>query len=296
MKKLVAIKSSVIILIFFIAQSIMGQEVLRDSLTQDSLVRYYNLYVPASYTGDDAVPLILNFHGYTSSAEAQMEYGDFRKIAEREQVIIALPQGTKHPENGFSYWNAHWEEDGVDDVGFASAMIDKIANGYNINTDRVYSTGMSNGGFMSYTLACALNDKIAAVASVTGSMTLAQLDTMCKPENPIPVMEIHGTADNLVPYGGNNDWMAPIEDVIAHWLKNNNCTEPAKVTQIEDVNTEDGCNIEKHHYTNCENKSSIIFLKVINGGHTWPGTSKYIGVTNKDIDASEEIWKFFSNN
>jgi len=290
------IKLRILVLFFLIPgeQFIYGQGVVQDSMIQDGQMRHYLLYVPESYTGNEAVPLILNFHGFTSTAKAQLAYGDFRKIAEREQVILVHPQGTLHPTQGYTYWNAHWEAEGVDDVGFASALIDSIAHAYNINLDRVYSTGMSNGGFMSYTLACALGDKIAAIASVAGSMTVKQLSTFCQPNHSIPIMQIHGTADNLVPYGGNQDWMAPIDEVIAYWVKYNNCVDSVQLTQIEDIDTNDGCKIEKYSYSNCENKTTIELLKVINGGHTWPGASKLIGVTNKDINASEEIWNFFS--
>ena len=110
----------------------------------------------------------------------------------------------------------------VDDIGFLNSLIDFLGNEYNIDLDRVYSTGFSNGGYMSYTLACELSDKIAAIASVTGSMYINQ-PILCNPERPIPVMQIHGTMDLTVPYIGSNT-SESINDVISFWVNFNECS------------------------------------------------------------------------
>lgn len=145
---------------------------------------------------------------------------------------------------------------------------------------------MSNGGYMSYFLACNMSDKIAAIASVTGAMgSFTQLN--CNPIHPTPVMEIHGTADSNVLF---NDIINGLE----YWRDYNNCNLIADTTVILDFNFEDLSSVEHIVYNNGDNGVTTELFKIINGGHTWPGSSISIGLTNYDIDASIEIWKFFS--
>lgn len=284
---------SLVLLVFVIAFNfkLVSQTQINGNLSFDGLDREYLLYVPASYDGTEAVPLVFNFHGYTSSADAQIVYGDFRPISERENFIIVHPQGTIG-DDGETYFNAGWVEGGVDDIGFTSALIDHLSAEYMINQNRVYSTGMSNGGFMSYTLACELSDKIAAIASVTGSMVTVQVASTCQPEDIVPVMEIHGTGDAVVPYNGNN-WMAPIDDVIEFWSGANDCTD-LEISPVPDTDPNDNSSVVRHLYTNCADDTTVELFKIANGGHTWPSSAIQFGVTNNDINASEEIWRFFS--
>jgi len=270
-----------VIFLFLLATTLPAQQTINGTLDHDGIERTYILYVPASYDASEAIPLVFNFHGYTSNALSQMNYGDFRAIADRENFMVVHPQGTLDP-TGTTYWNAQWIENGVDDIGFTSALIDDLASNYNIDLDRVYSTGMSNGGFMSYTLACELSDKIAAVASVTGTMTLDQVAQTCNPAELTPVMEIHGTADGVVPYDGDGNFMAPISNVIAHWVMQNNCQFEMAVELIPDTNDQDDSTVERYLFTECDENSSIELFKVLGGGHTWPGSAFPFGVTNYD--------------
>src|SRR5690606_1227667 len=173
------------------------------------------LYIPASYDGTESVPLLFNLHGYTSNNVQQEVYADFRPIADTANFIIVHPNGTLDL-GGNRYWNAFNVPGGVDDVGFLSTLIDEISQSYTIDMNRVYSTGMSNGGFMSYELACALGYRITAVASVTGAMPKNRPST-CNPPHPVPAMQIHGTADPTVPYNGNAQ-QESIEDVVDYWV------------------------------------------------------------------------------
>lgn len=268
-----------------------GQQTLQGSILHDGLKRDYILYVPASYTPGIPAPLVLNFHGYTSNALEQMFYGDFRPIADTAGFIVVHPLGTVDIL-GNTHWNVGWGTSSVDDVGFTSDLIDSLSATYTIDPERIYSTGMSNGGFFSYTLACELSDRIAAIASVTGSMNNNQF-TSCNPEHPMPVMEIHGTADETVAYGGNI-LFAPIPTVIDYWVTFNQCSTPAVVTPIPDTDTSDGCTAERQYYGGGNNGTTVEHYKITGGAHTWPG-SAFGGVgTNQDIDASKEIWAFFS--
>jgi len=273
---------------------IISQNITAETILHDGLERSYILYVPASYSENNPVPLVLNLHGYSSNAGQQMIYSNFHAIADNEGFILIHPEGTMN-DLGFQFWNTG-EISSVDDVGFLSALIDTIAFEYNINTSRVYSMGMSNGGFMSYQLACQLSDKITAIASVTGSMTTNQI-TSCSPEHPVPVMQIHGTTDLTVPYDGNNlGGIASVDNVVEYWTNFNMCDINPIINSIPDINLLDLCSAEHYVYSNGDNGSSVELYKIINGGHTWPGAAiPLVGNnTNQDFSASQKIWEFFS--
>ncbi|MCT4581267.1 MAG: T9SS type A sorting domain-containing protein [Flavobacteriales bacterium] len=276
--------------------SLTAQTTTNDSIMHGGGYRTYKLYAPASYDGSTPVPVVLNLHGLGSNNNEQIMYGEFRPIADTANFLILLPQGTvgSLPGSGSAtHWNANFGTS-VNDIDFISNLIDSIATEYNVDEDRVYSTGMSNGGFMSLTLAGQLSDKIAAVASVTGSMVLTQtgLNTVTR---PVPVMQIHGTSDSTVKYNGETFAYLGINNLINYWVGHNNCSSTPVVTPVPDVNTTDGCTATRYDYLNGDSGAEVVHYKITNGGHTWPGAFSIPGkVTNQDFHASTEIWKFFS--
>ena len=284
----------ILVLLLFVVFtfSSFAQQTINASITHDGIQRNYILYIPEIYDGDTAVPLILNFHGFGSNATQQMFYGDFRDIADTEGFLLVHPEGTTFIGNQF--WNVGFPgiSSTIDDVGFTEALIDELATLYTIDLDRVYATGMSNGGFMSFLLACQLSEKIAAVASVTGSMTQDTFDD-CNAQRPTPVLQIHGTEDDVVLYNGNT-LSIPIADVISYWVDYNNCETTPTTTTLPDIDPSDGSTIEHSVYEDGDNGITTEHMKVIGGGHTWPGSEINTGGTNQDIDASMEIWLFFS--
>ena len=286
-------KYTTVILLFtgFVFSS-SAQQTINASITHDGMERDYIIYVPEIYDGSTAVPLVLNFHGFGSGASQQMFYGDFRDIADTEGFLLVHPEGTTLIGNQF--WNVGFPglSSTIDDVGFTEALIDELATLYTIDLDRVYATGMSNGGFMSFLLACQLSEKIAAVASVTGSMTQDTFDD-CNAQLPTPVLQIHGTEDDVVFYNENN-LSLPIPDVISYWVDHNNCETTPTTTTLPDVDVSDGSTIEYSVYEDGDNGITTEHMKVIGGGHTWPGSILNSAGTNQDIDASMEIWLFFS--
>lgn len=276
--------------------SLFAQTTTNDSIMHGGGYRTYKLYVPASYDGSTAFPVVLNLHGLGSNNNEQIIYGEFRPIADTANFLILLPQGTvgSLPGSGSAtHWNANFGTS-VNDIDFISNLIDSIATEYNVDEDRVYSTGMSNGGFMSLTLAGQLSDKIAAVASVTGSMVLTQtsLNTVTR---PVPVMQIHGTQDSTVKYNGEPFAYISINNLVNYWVGHNNCSSTAIVTPIPDVSSTDGCTATRYDYLNGDNGAEVVHYKITGGGHTWPGAFAIPGkITNQDFHASTEIWKFFS--
>ena len=269
----------------------ISQQTLEGSIMHDGLERTYILFVPSAYEPGKPAPLVLNFHGYTSNNFEQMLYGDFRSIADTAGFLVVHPMGTIDLL-GNPHWNVGWGSSTVDDVGFASALIDSLSAQYTINQERIYSTGMSNGGFFSYKLACELSHRIAAIASVTGTMNVGQSAT-CNPSHPMPVMEIHGTADDVVAYDGNF-FFASTPSVVDFWVGKNQCETPATFTSIPDTDLGDACTAEHYLYPNGNSGASVEHFKIIGGAHTWPGSAFGGAGTNQDINASEEIWRFFS--
>jgi polyhydroxybutyrate depolymerase len=279
-----------------VSHSLTAQTNVTDSIISGGIYRSFMVYVPAIYNHTKAVPLVFNLHGLGSNNAQQEFYGEFRPIADTADFILVLPNGTVGA-NGRGWNNFATPGTGVDDLAFLSALIDTIEKRYSIDPYRIYSTGMSNGGFMSYDLACFMNQRFAAIASVSGSMIQLH-KSACSPQHPTPVMEIHGTADPVVSYPGNGGIVSSvhIDSLVSYWVKYNKCNPVPVVTQLPDINTSDGCTAEHQVFSNGTRGSSVELYKIIGGGHSWPGAAFATsnGPTNKDFNASKEIWRFFS--
>lgn len=268
-----------------------AQPIVSGTLQHNGVTREYRLYVPAIYDPATPVPLVFNLHGYGSNMQQQEFYGDFKPIADTANFIIVHANGVLDG-TGTRFWNTFGSSTTVDDLGFLVALLDDISADYSIDQDRVYSTGMSNGGFMSHDLACFRSTRFAAIASVTGTMISPRLAN-CASTHPMPVMQIHGTADATVPYAGGGGFVG-VETLVQYWRTFNNCDPTPTVTQVPNTSTTDGCTVEHHVYGGGDAGSTVELFKVLGGGHTWPGAIFNTGITNQDINASVEIWRFFS--
>ena len=288
--------------------SLRAQTTISGTIQSGGLTREYRLYVPAAYRAGTPVPLLFNLHGLGSNNIEQEAYGDFRPIADTANFLIVHPNGAPNAQlGGIRGWNTSSAiSSTVDDVAFISALLDDIRARYSVDLNRVYSTGMSNGGFMSYELACKLSARIAAIASVAGSMTPDRLQTpaACIPQHPTPILEIHGTDDNTVNYDGGLAFgvfpTAAIPAVLDYWVKFNACTPTPSVITLPNTSTTDYSTVERSVWSGGRNGSVVVHYKIIGGGHTWPGASLALGFppqsatkpTNQDISASVEIWRF----
>jgi polyhydroxybutyrate depolymerase len=276
--------------VFGLLTQIQAQTTLSKTMTFGGIARAYRIYIPASYQAGTAAPLVLNLHGYTSNNQQQEFYGDFRAIADTAGFILVHPNGTPDASNSL-FWNAGFSAAGPDDTNFLLALVDTVARNYTINPKRIYSTGMSNGGIMSYYLACRTN-RFAAIASVTGSMTRANY-AACTPTKPTPVLEIHGTADATVPYSNSGTFVG-IDSVVRYWAGINGCSLTPTVTNVANTVLTDGATAVRYVYSGGANGRTVEHYKVVNGAHTWPGAPVTIGVTCMDFSASKEIWRFFN--
>ncbi len=278
------------------------------SMIKNKQSRDFIIYVPESYASQSSnVPLLFSLHGFGSFAKWNIQYTGFQSLADNNGFIIIYPQGTlwktvPSDKNGYSsrgetHWNVGWETElgeksSADDVGFIEDLIEWSKDNYNIDTNKVYSTGMSNGGFMSYNLACNLGSKIAAIASVTGSMSPANYNT-CNPSHPMPILQIHGLQDYVVPYLGYFGICEPMEDVIDYWINFNTCSGTSIDQVIIDRDGDQYGGVHKV-YQNGQNEVSVELYLLDRMGHDWPRINGPNNYESYDIDAPSIIWSFLS--
>jgi len=277
-------------------------------LRHDGVERTYHVYLPNNFEKTTSTSLVLALHGgggTGSRFEKDVSAGTLTAAAESRGVILVTPDGID------KRWNdgrtEHFGGDTMyNDVGFISTLIDEMIQEYGVDPARVYSTGISNGGLMSFRLALDLSHKIAAVAPVTASISEAVESKV--PEFPISIMIINGTDDPLVPYSGGcievsvangcRGEVLSTQESIDKFTGYNQCTNPIEIEPIADDVSNDSTSLEISRYKNCEQGTEVVLVKVVGGGHTWPGGAQYlpvrvVGEVSKEINASEMIFDFF---
>jgi polyhydroxybutyrate depolymerase len=259
-----------------------------EHFTSGGIDRTYLLYVPTSYDGTKAVPLVFNFHGHGSSASQQIAYGDFRPLADRDTFVLVAPDGQGSPRH-FNLIGAPAGEG--DDVVFVTELLDDLAKRLCIDTTRVYSTGMSNGGALTSILACRASDRFAAFGPVAAVVWAPA----CSEARPVAIAAFMGTADPIVPFDGGtvnccgNPTIGGAPDTMASWAEHDQCTASPDVTTPSSE-------VEIRRWTGCSTGSEITFFVIKGGGHTWPGAqfkAAQLGPTTTQIDASATLWDFF---
>lgn len=256
------------------------------TLQHGGLSRQYLEYVPSIYDGSSAVPLLICLHGLGDNMN-NFKSIQMDAIADTANFIVLTPQA----QSSFlgTAWNSGAGMSGmqlnenVDDAGFLIALIDSTATIYNIDPRRVYLTGFSMGAFMCHRMACEHNDRITAIASVSGTIGSA---IQCNPLRPVPVVHFHGTADEMVAYAGNQYGM-DVDALLNCWVSANACDQTPIVTELPDI-ADDGLTVEHFLFDNGTSGSNVEHYKVIGGTHTW------IYRPVNDIDYTALIWNFLS--
>ena len=290
-----------------------------ETIVSGGLTREYILHVPPSYNGTEASPLVFNFHGLGSSDVQQAGYSGLNAKADAAAFITVAPQGLSTESLSQAHWNnslAPPETNEPDDVGFVEDLLDSLGSELCIDSARVYSTGMSNGGQMSVRLGCSLSDRIAAIAPVAGAYWPPVFDDADFPEpagcpsktKPVPVIAFHGSDDTIVPFGGGPtslpglegiNFRLSIEDAIAEWAASNGCDGVPQEAQAAP-------GVRLVSYEGCD-ESALVELYVVEdadgdgpntegGGHTWPDAVLDIatlGATTHEISANDLMWDFF---
>ena len=257
----------------------------------DGLDRSYILHKPKNF--DKNSPLVFMLHGFGSSSMNIMSYSQMNLIADQNGFMVCYPQGSRL-ETGQSHWNANLDMSSVNDIGFLSSLAKLIQKNYDVNPENTFVSGMSNGGFMSYTLACEKPDVFRAIASITGTMSGRDWQN-CKPSFNIPIMQISGTEDKTVPWDGTMStaygWGgAPhIVKVVDFWAEKNGCNVDEKIN-FPDLDLSDKSTVSLVKKKGSPKNNEVWFYTVNGGGHDWPGSWG-----NRDLSATEEIWKFFNH-
>jgi polyhydroxybutyrate depolymerase len=251
------------------------------NLTFDKVHYGYIVHLPPGYDGKTRTPLVLNWHGFTSNASQQELFSGMDSIADSQGFILVYPNS---PDMS---WNAGTccASTTRDDVGFAIALVNQLKSEACIDAKRIYTTGMSNGAFMSYRLGCEHAETFAAIAPVAGKVGIAN----CNPSRPVPLMAFHGTADPLVAYdaGTLSAENLSVPDTVKAWAMRDGCTKGPDVTYQMGTVTCDT-------YSACDAGVTATLCTAVGEGHCWPGTTFCpYGATTTDINASSEIGKFF---
>jgi polyhydroxybutyrate depolymerase len=267
-----------------------GKEALQGdldwTLKVGGLDRIAHVHVPKGYDPTKAVPVVLNFHGYTSNGAEENALARMTDKADAATFIAVHPEGTGTSPS----WNAgaccgDAAANAVDDVGFVGKVIDELESKLCVDAHRIFATGMSNGGFLSHRLACELSTRIAAVAPVAGLLAIPT----CNPTRPMSVFQFHGTLDSLVPYDGSPSMGFPsVLQTMSGWATRSGCSvTPRETSKKGDVT----CTT----YDGCKGGAEINLCTVTGGGHTWPGGLPVpsLGYTTTNIVATDAMWDFF---
>jgi polyhydroxybutyrate depolymerase len=249
-----------------------------------------------------APPLLIVLHGSGTNAETFRIRNRFDATADREKFVVAYPDAIgKQWRFGQVLEQAAPENEAIDDVGFIRALIDDLVSRKIVDPARVYVTGVSRGGLMSYTLACSLHDKITAVAPLISPMTDRQRDA-CRKAQPIPIMAIAGTADKVLPFDGQRlpkSRLLSMPDTMDFWRKAHACSAPQKRT-LPHRDANDPTRIEATTWSECKTGARVVLYRVEGGGHRLPSlageesaTEKRTGPRNRDIETADEVWEFF---
>jgi len=259
--------------------------------------RHVFVDLPASRPGQTGLPVVFALHGWGLLASEMRD-----SVTRLHLLGDSVGFITVYPQAPFSKWNSgigdnpSWPVANADDVGFIAKLIDTLTSRFAIDTQRVYASGLSNGGIMCLKLASELSSRIAAVATV-GSVMTTSIGTNYSARRPVPVLMINGTADPSVPYYGGVDGWYSVLETMKFWLTMNNCFLPPDSVALPDLDPNDQSTVMRYTYRSSINFSQVILMKIIGGGHTWPGmycTNNWgVGPLNMDIKANNEIWNFF---
>ncbi len=284
--RIITTKGLISVLIFITTIHVsFAQGYIGETIEYDGLTREYSIYVPESYDGTTSFPLLFNFHGGGGNIAFHIAIADMSPIADTANFIVVYPQARPDPSDGNSFNWIPKVPGTFDDVPFISSLIDRIASNYQIDQNRIYACGYSLGGDMSFELACKLNNKIAAIAPVARTMQ-ANPDSFCFPVHPTGILSILGTDDITSPYNGITylgiEYYLSAAATHSYWATHNLCNTNATMNTVSP-------SVERYTWSTESGCAYVEELKVIGGGHDWPGS-----FGNMTIDASEEIWQFVS--
>jgi len=270
--------------------------------------RRYRVYVPNAYDEKKAIPVVVAFHGGGGNPESMVRLSGLNAKADAAGFVVVYPFGSGVNKDrsltfnagnvgGYAMWNK------IDDVGFTKQLLEDLTSVLNVDRDRVFATGISNGGMMAYRVASELSELFAAVAPVGGPMGTET----CSPARPVSIIHFHGTADEFAPFQGGKgrgvlgvpaalrpDFYS-VDHSIRAWVKTNGCAQEPKVERLPDT-ADDGMRSTRKTWSGGKEGSEVVLIEIENGGHTWPGREPLVAILGKstrDLSANDLMWEFF---
>ncbi len=292
----------------------------KDTVNIDGINRTFQVHLPAGYRSMKNMPLVLAFHGLHLNGTLMMFLSGFNSVSDKNGFVVVYGDGIGEQ------WDDGRGAHGYDDVGYVCKVIEKVSTTVSIDKRHVYACGISNGGYFSQLLACAIPDRLAAIG-VVGATLVQGAANHCHSSRPMPIMFFLGTGDPLVAWGsaGNGSnvgelgdlaelvgvskiggvdsvlarygGIMPVPEVIDFWTAHNRCPSGNPYTSMEpDRDPKDGTRVKKEAWGSTGNE--VVLYRIEGGGHTWPGgmpyaSQNFAGRISRDIDASETLWQFF---
>ena len=266
----------------------------------------YDLYIPPQYNPNTPTPLVITLHGTGGNGRYHLNQASWKDKADEAGFIVVAPYGqpvVPGRPRATRLWNVSLRPSSprsqIDDVQFFRVLLNKLQRNLNIDQNRIYVVGHSNGGEMAFLLGRKLSKKLAAIAAVAsitpiGSPFLNQTSTI-----PLSTLYITGTKDPLVPLAGGRILLPsgrernipPLMEFLDNWAKNMDCEAHPQVV-------ESNSNFQKMSYNDCGNKVNYVVYLIDNHGHSWPGGKRQpplekLGPNNPSFKATDVIWDFF---
>ncbi len=288
-------------------------------ITFDGADRRYAIYIPKNLP-DQNVPLVFELHGggiyiedMTGQSGHKTPFKLWMKVADTAKFIVIYPEGLNGAYNKPTWNDCRGDcivSSDADDVGFIEKLMDITAAQYHIDPNRIYVSGLSNGGFMAQRMGIERGNKIAAIASIVAAKPA--VSDCSAPVRPIPVLFMNGTDDNHMPYNGgllsnppnpDHGTVLSTPETINYWTQFNQTDTIPIYTTFPDLDPDDGGIVEKYKYPNGTNQTEVVFYKVNGGGHAAPSIreqyaplfEQYFNKQNHDIEMVFEVWKFFKD-
>ncbi|MDQ7012183.1 MAG: PHB depolymerase family esterase [Mariprofundaceae bacterium] len=295
---------------------VMAEGMQKSVMSFQGAEREYYVHLPPGYDGRHTVPVVLVFHGGGGNARQIARHSDFTRLADQYGFIVVYPQAVdKHWNDGRNSEKFQKHDVHINDVAWIEALIGRIGEKYAVDGKRMYAVGISNGGMFCQRLAIEAGRYFAANASIAAQIPEPRAGS--GPASPVSVLMINGTKDPIIPYQGGEivlrlfprlkksgahagrGRVISTDDTVRFWLGHHGIDTGAESVMLADRDQSDGSTVERSEWINAETGVSVVLYRVIGGGHTWPGSRQFLpvsiaGHTNRDMDASEEIWRFFA--
>ena len=291
------------------AYSLFNRGLEKRELKVNNLEREYWIHLPAKNKSPVNLPIVFILHGGGGKgyAMAGLTHYRFNELSDRYNFIAVYPQGIdKSWNDGRTDPISGSIKKKIDDLSFFKEMINQLEKDFEADRSRVFATGISNGGIMSFYLACKLQNTFRAIAPVTANIG-KEVQGICERKMNTGLILFNGTSDPLVPYNGGQVTVAgkargavtSTADSMRIWSINNSCSGKTTEKELPDTK-DDQTNITKIEFKNCSFGNSIYHYRINGGGHTWPGGRQYlpkkiIGTVTEEINAADLIWEYFSS-